>query len=473
MGAWLDRLSGPLLDAGLAAGAWLGAIALAMVASRQPARRCALARAGVLGALLIGPLSWLAVAPRLDLVAPIRAAGPPSWAAEGPSPPPRTRPARTRRLPTRTLRRLATAGYLAGVGAGLAWLLLGWWGAGRLARRSVVPSRGTRALFDELTAGLPPGRRPRLRVAHRVRGPGVVVASRPLIVIPPELDRPAARERLRLCLLHELAHAERADPWFGLAGTLAQALWFAWPQSWWVRAQLRLDQEVLADRRAAGAFGTFGTYAASLVELADPGPAPGRVEPAAPRPAPGAVGSVFFRRVLMLVRCPFPIEARPPLWWRLTLPPAAALGVLVTSGLTVRGLPAGPPPAPIPGGRCFRMPRLSLPEAPAGRPPLPIPLQLPLAQLPPRFTLNLDAWADDADGLARIRILGLAPDPGPTPMPPGWHTIRIARKPDRLAMWVDDRLVLDRPSPGLDATTFTIQPAPRGPAEFRNLKLEW
>jgi len=490
-GAWLDRLAGPLLDAGLGAGAWLGVIALAMVACRQPARRLAMARVGAVGVLAIGPLCWIGAAPRIDVVGPIRAAGPPSWtrADPGPAAGVGARPAAFRRLPTRTLTRWATAGYLAGMGAGLAWLLLGWWGAGRLARRSVVPSRGARALYDELTGSIPPRRRPRLRVAPRARRPGVLGGLRPTIVIPPELDRPAARERLRLCLLHELAHVERGDPWAGLAGSLAQALWFPWPQAWWVRAQLRLDQEFLADRRAAADFGTAGTYAASLVDLADPGagppsapapaPAPATTPATTPARAPASPGSDFVRRVLMLVRCPFPVEDRPPLWWRRALPPAAVLGVLIASGLTLRGLPPTPPPSPGPGpgGHTFRMPRLSLPEAPAGRPSPPIPWQLPLAQLPTRFELTLDAWADDAVGLAQIRILGLALDVGPLrdPEPPGWHTVRIVRTAEGLSLWVDGRILLDRapPGPGRNATAFTIQPAPRGPAEFRNLKLVW
>jgi hypothetical protein len=39
----IDRLGGAVLDASLAATAWLGLIALAMVGSRQPVRRLGLA----------------------------------------------------------------------------------------------------------------------------------------------------------------------------------------------------------------------------------------------------------------------------------------------------------------------------------------------------------------------------------------------------------------------------------------------
>ena len=49
---------------------------------------------------------------------------------------------------------------------------------------------------------------------------------------------------------------------------LAQAIWFFLPPIWWIRDQMKLDQEFLADRGAVEQFGTSGRYASTLVDLA-------------------------------------------------------------------------------------------------------------------------------------------------------------------------------------------------------------
>ena len=75
---------------------------------------------------------------------------------------------------------------------------------------------------------------------------------RPTILIPEALDGALDDpEPLRLSLLHEIAHAERSDHWFGTAASMAQTVWFFLPQVWWLRRQLLIDQEFLADRSAA------------------------------------------------------------------------------------------------------------------------------------------------------------------------------------------------------------------------------
>lgn len=464
MGPWLDRLAGPLLDALLAASAWIGLIALAMVAHRQPARRCALARAGLLGAICLVPLSLSGVVPRLDLIAVARSFASPSW----------TRLPATSIPGRRWIAGALTLAYLLGVVGGLATLLLGWWGWGWMSRRSVEPSRMTRELYEELTAGLKRSRRPRLRVSRRLRSPGVLKILRPLIVIPPELDRPEARDRLRLCLLHELAHAERRDPWFDLLGAIAQALWFPLPHLWWVRAQMRLDHEFLADRRAAGGFGTFGNYASSLVGLADPGPQPKAVGSPAPRATIGGAGSPLFRRVLMLVRCPFAIEANPPRWWRWALPPASACGVLLAASLSLRGIPPPPPPPPTKPG-VLRLTRISLPEPAPGRPPHHS-CEILAFPLPARFDLTLEVWAPDDEALAQVRIAGhplTRPVGRDDVSPPSWHRIHLARSDGRVTLEVDDRTILDGVPDFSTTPCLTVKPPEKGPGEFRNIKLSW
>ena len=56
MWVWIDRIGATILDTSLAAAVLLGLAALAMVACRQPARRCCLARAAIVASLALFPL---------------------------------------------------------------------------------------------------------------------------------------------------------------------------------------------------------------------------------------------------------------------------------------------------------------------------------------------------------------------------------------------------------------------------------
>ena len=253
-----------------------------------------------------------------------------------------------------------------------------------------------------------------------------------------------ASESLRLSFLHEVAHAERSDPWFNLAGSVAQAFWFLLMPSGG-SAWTHLYHEFLADHRAASGFGSSGKYAASLLELSPPrreGPAPAS---RAPVPAEGPV-SALFQRLLMLVRCPFPVETRPPRWWRWSLPMGVALATLAASSLSHRGVEAAPPPGPgrllaPPGPQSFRMARLELPASPGGPDGRAPAFHLPI-RLPDDFELTLEVWGDP-DMLSRIRVAGhllgttqtLASDPT---APEAWHLLpACARVPCCLHVWID------------------------------------
>jgi beta-lactamase regulating signal transducer with metallopeptidase domain len=139
-----------------------------------------------------------------------------------------------------------------------------------LIRNSRAPSVATQGIFDRLFAGDERRRtRPALRVSSRVHHPVVVGFFWPTILVPSVYEEPGGDpELLRLSLLHEIAHANRRDPWFGTAASLAQTVWFFLPQMWWLRSQLMIDQEFLADRSAALRYGTTSGYAASLLSLA-------------------------------------------------------------------------------------------------------------------------------------------------------------------------------------------------------------
>ncbi len=481
---WIDRLGMLVLDASLGATLLVGSIALAMVGCRQPSRRVGLARAAIVGSLALFPLVALPL-PRLDLIGTLQGLGfdahpilphlglGPAASARAlggawswipvVSPPPR----------------LLTVLYLAGVGVGLAWLILGWWGLGWLTRRSTEPSPAALELYHSLPIASG-HRRPGLRVAARVRGPVLIGFARQTILIPPLLDRPEASEPLRMALLHELAHMERSDPWFGLLGGLAGAFWFFLPPLWWVRVRMRLDHEFLADLRAASGFGSSGRYAASLLELSPP-----RREgltPAGLAPVPAEVPvSALFQRLLMLVRCPFPVETRPPRWWRWSMPMGVALATLAASSLSHRGVEAPHPPGsghPLatPGSRSFRMARLELPASPGGADG-----RVPAFHLPIRlhgdFVLTLEIWGDP-DMLSRMRVAGLlvgttqalASDPA---APEAWHLIRVRRDARRLRFWIDGQTSTAYSRRQATTPWLAVEPVPDLPLQVKNLTLVW
>ena len=62
------------------------------------------------------------------------------------------------------------------------------------------------------------------------------------------------------CMRHGTIAVQRRAP-------LAQSVWFFIPFLWWLRVQLRTDQEYLTDYRTAQIAGSAPGYAARLVIL--------------------------------------------------------------------------------------------------------------------------------------------------------------------------------------------------------------
>lgn len=457
MGAALDRMVALWLQVTPVVLVWSGLMALAMVLCLQPARRCLLGMAASLGMLAVPWIVKLGLAPRLDLAAHL---GPPPWpgswgvwssaaAAESLS----------------AWRRWGAAAYGLGVLWQLSWLGLGWWGGLWLVWTSSSPSAATIAFFRDLVGPRRLG--PRLRVSERARVPRLFGGLPGTILIPPALDRPVNREALRLALLHELAHDRRRDSWWALLAGLCQALWFFWPPIWWLRAQLRLDQEFLADRRAADQFGLGHDYAAALVGQSGPVAVPEGTVRGVGRAGAWFGGSALSQRVLMLLRCPFEVELSAPAWFRAGTSLVAAFVVLALSGVTLSGLAVAVPPAHISEGR-FHAPRVDV-----GPEHSPAPLTFPLV-LPDEFELTVEALADRPEALAGSRLAGYAlPEPIGPPREEGRYQVRLVRRAGSVRLWVDDEesKVDERPRP--DSSWLTVTPAPGQPLELRDLVLTW
>jgi hypothetical protein len=474
MGETLDRLVPLLRDGAIAATALMGLTALVMVATGQPARRCGLARLALLGSIAILPIARFAPIPRLPLHHPVGWFAHPRPGAHAVDEPPML----DRSPGSIAIGRGLVVASTSATSLGLVTILLGWAGCARFLRKTIEPSAETLEIYEAIPSSAR-WRRPRLRVSARVRRPALIGTFRPTIVIPPDLDEPGQDAALRLSLLHEVAHAERLDPFFGLISALAGSLWFFVPPVWWVRRQMRLDQEFLADRGASTRFGPKASYASSLVGLAESGP--GAAGDSGETSGNSADASPLFLRVLMLVRCPFPVEITAPRWWRVACLPMVAASTVLASGLTWGDRPFPYPPP----GSChpprtehgvLEVARLAI-DARVANPNGRVSPYTLLHSLPPRFELVVDVYAEPSD-LPLIAIAGRRLGPtttsaGDPPLADGFHRVRMVRDDCGLRLWVSGREVPPQPNDSPVPEMLSLQPAPGLTGRFHNLVMAW
>ena len=307
-----------------------------------------------------------------------------------------------------------------------------------------------RAIYDELSQQVDePMQFPGLRVSSRITRPVLVGVFRSFILIPPAYDeRGFDKESLKIIMLHELAHAAQGDTYFSAAASVAQSLWFFLPFLWWLRAQLRIDQEFLADQNVVMLTGSPAGYATRLVTLATPqkgtdsnGTAAAASLFRSERWGYSGVHSPLLQRVLMLLHCPYPLEPRSPRWWALSAPllvvGLAILSVWISLSLVDRPSLSAGASSVADAPASFRIAQFIAPPQKTnshGRSPY---YTLPVL-LPPEFVLDVEIQASRA-ALSRIRLVGLALDsPRPTngaadvhlesstSVAP-WHQIRVRR----------------------------------------------
>jgi beta-lactamase regulating signal transducer with metallopeptidase domain len=217
------------------------------------------------------------------------------------------------------------AAYAVGAAFFLGRWLLGYLALWRLLRSARPAPRYVARLFGELV-----GKwriKPRLLVSSHLRVPLSCGLLRPVVVLPASLCELAARSRLRWVLAHELTHLERRDAWACMLFGLGQALYFYWPWFWWLRRQVRLCQEYIADAAVVRETGQAEDYAEFLLSLS--------TAPAVPVSATGVMGnsSDLFRRVTMLLQTPHRVDKCCP--WRWTL---AVAGALLALAVIVAGI---------------------------------------------------------------------------------------------------------------------------------------
>ena len=393
-----------VLDAIVAALLISGAGSIGVAASARPSDRRLIARAALIGLLVV---------PALVLIRPFRTVsittaiaplfGPRS---DGPWP---LDPALLRAQLEWIL--LATGVALVALAGGRS--LVGWLAKRRLLASSRRPSTRLDRLYRELLGTR--RRRPALQVVRRVRGPALLGAWRPRIVVPEAYDTEDGLELAALGLRHELAHLDAHDPASRGLSTLIGALWGFLPTVWWLRAQLRIDEEFLADEAASKALGSRSRYASRLLDASRPtasGPLPAARVDGPPHHV--GIASDLGRRILMLQES-LELADRPVPWRRRVGTLAAAMGfTLAACTLTTASrepdLGLGPDQAP-PEVLEIRRIAATMPKPPPG---MPLPGFRIASTLPSRFRLEFSLFASGSE-LANYSVMGIPCRPGIPP----------------------------------------------------------
>jgi len=221
--------------------------------------------------LLAMPLPFV-TRPLLEPLAP-RTSLAESKAASGPAAVPAKEPAQlwALRVPLPPVTSPASRLLLLVWGAGATLLLLRL-AAARLALRrlrgmaSPILDPAATALLSEAIAALGWRRRVRLFAAD-VAAPAACGVLAPAVLLPRHWAR-WQRPRLRMALLHEVAHLRRHDPATQLAAELLRALHWIDPLAWLTARALAHERELACDDAVLRAGVRRDLYAATIVEAA-------------------------------------------------------------------------------------------------------------------------------------------------------------------------------------------------------------
>lgn len=223
---------------------------------------------------------------------------------------------------------IAAVLYLSGAVLCTAWLLIGQWWLSRIHRSRLQMEPWLSQLFDRVVP-YDTHRRLRLIVSDRCSRALSWGIWRPTVVLPVSLCRPENESQIETVLLHELGHVAQRDAWSNLLICLTLPVLYPHPVFWWLRIQMRLSAELLADDWAAQQTGKT-EYVEELVALAKVTTGRGIL-------LPGVTGvfsspSQFYRRMNMLLTREEPLATRPSRAWRcLSLGLCAGTVVLATA----------------------------------------------------------------------------------------------------------------------------------------------
>jgi beta-lactamase regulating signal transducer with metallopeptidase domain/protocatechuate 3,4-dioxygenase beta subunit len=226
--------------------------------------------------------------------------------------------------------------YALGASGMMLWLAAGQWTVHWLVRRAAQPSLELTHTWQQLHAEMQPAfgsqrcRNSRLLISVDLSHPVAVGIVRPAVLLPKWLVDSCTPEQLRPILAHEVAHVMRGDAAIRWLAAIFQVVFFYQPLYWWLRHELRLCQEYLADAQAAVFAPSTPQYAEQLVSLLKAAP----VRSWRPLPGLGIIEgrSDLYRRIQMLVKAPRRLEFSGSRRWN-WITATALLGFSLSLGL--------------------------------------------------------------------------------------------------------------------------------------------
>ncbi|MSR59098.1 MAG: hypothetical protein EXS05_15880 [Planctomycetaceae bacterium] len=218
-------------------------------------------------------------------------------------------------------RRWIVTGYFAGLALLAAWGVVGLAGLRRVLRVAHPAPPWCRSRLHEIAG--PAGDRVQILVSPRASQPFTFAGRKPVIVLPAAIVAMKTDIDLRWSLAHEWSHIARGDVWIWSFASLVRLVYYYQPLSWWLRRQLRLCQDYLADAAAARQ-SSAADYAEFLTTRA------------AGRPSAVGLGiasgpSDLYRRVSMLLKNPRPLETQCSWTWTAGVAATAALLILLAA----------------------------------------------------------------------------------------------------------------------------------------------
>lgn len=470
MNAGATEVSRFLVGLTVAAFAYSCLFASWLVLIRQPAWRRVVGRSCLTGILILPLLCWIAPLGRLNWIAGLgRICDNLNF--------PRLESVQGIAIETS----LILVQYVAIV-ISILWATLGWLASRWVSSTSFVPDREILELFESLRNN--PSHAPRLKVSARISRPVLIGFFHPTIYLPATLIVSGDQERLRLAILHELAHIKAGDFGFHLIATFARVLGVLIPPVWFIQDQLRLDHEFLADRQATEGYGTSRSYARTLLNWAVG--LPTRMSRIGSKAMTGSYGrgSALSQRIAMLVGCPFSVATKAPRWWTGLVLVVTTIGLLSSSMLALDATkpaggifiaPAARPPTPTQTYFARNLMLIGSRAGPDGR-VRPIYLPIPLAET---FDVSITVEADLAT-IGRMRLAGypipslpghVGEDVPPSPL--STHHVRVLRTATDVTIWADDvELTNHAVVPSLP-TRLSIEAAPDSQILIHDLTVSW